>query len=103
MVDLERAALLLLLRDSLDHGYRLFSRLRHLGLPGQIGNLYRTLKAMEEEGMVVGAWEMAAAGPARKVYAITDAGRAALDAAIPAVAAHYQALCLTLDAWASTQ
>jgi len=42
------------------------------------GSLYPALRALERDGMVVSQWEIQATGPARKVYALTEAGRAEL-------------------------
>jgi PadR family transcriptional regulator PadR len=39
------------------------------------GALYPALRAMEREKLVVGTWEVQPSGPARRVYAITDAGQ----------------------------
>src|SRR3712207_8951967 len=43
------------------------------------GTLYRTLRQMEKEGIVESTWETSRGGPARRMYSITDAGRAYLD------------------------
>src|SRR5918997_279625 len=43
------------------------------------GTLYRTLRQMEKEGVVESSWETSRGGPARRMYTITDAGRAYLD------------------------
>lgn len=40
------------------------------------GTLYPVLRALEQDGLVVSEWETLDAGPARKVYRITTAGRA---------------------------
>ena len=40
-----------------------------------MGNLYRALRRLEEEGLVRSEWDAAAPGPARRVYELTDAGR----------------------------
>jgi PadR family transcriptional regulator PadR len=40
------------------------------------GTLYPVLRALEQEGLVTAEWEPTGTGPARKVYAITPAGRA---------------------------
>lgn len=42
------------------------------------GSLYPALRALEGEGLVSSSWEIQASGPARKVYALTDAGQVAL-------------------------
>jgi DNA-binding PadR family transcriptional regulator len=38
------------------------------------GTLYRTLRTLEEDGLVRSAWETADPGPARRVYEVTDQG-----------------------------
>ncbi|MCX7843931.1 MAG: helix-turn-helix transcriptional regulator [Candidatus Bipolaricaulota bacterium] len=38
------------------------------------GALYRALRSMEEEGLVRSFWDTSGSGPARRVYALTDAG-----------------------------
>ena len=38
------------------------------------GGLYRTLRAMEREGLVRSWWEHSASGPARRTYDLTDEG-----------------------------
>lgn len=74
-------ALLLLLREGPSHGYELLDALSEL-VPGDrvdMGNLYRTLRALEEDGLVTSKWDSAAAGPAKRRYELTDAGRRVLD------------------------
>lgn len=44
------------------------------------GQIYPTLKQLEEEGLAVGSAQRAESRPERKVYEITDAGRHALHA-----------------------
>ena len=70
-------AVLLLLRDHPAHGYELVDSLEGL-IPGgrvDLGNLYRTLRALEARGVVSSEWDAAAAGPAKRRYELTDAGR----------------------------
>jgi PadR family transcriptional regulator PadR len=38
------------------------------------GTLYRTLRSLEEDGLVRSAWETGPSGPARRVYELTDQG-----------------------------
>jgi PadR family transcriptional regulator, regulatory protein PadR len=74
-------AVLLLLRDRPAHGYELLDRLGEL-LPSEsvdMGNLYRLLRALEEDGLVRSQWDASVPGPAKRVYELTDAGRALLD------------------------
>lgn len=71
-----RACLLLLLAETPSHGYDLLERLGELGLPtADPGGLYRILRALEREDLVVSAWETSASGPARRTYELTDEGR----------------------------
>jgi DNA-binding PadR family transcriptional regulator len=54
--------------------------LRALGLFGiTMSTLYRTLRQMEKDGLLVSTWEPGPTGPARRVYTITDSGHLWLD------------------------
>ena len=75
-----RPCLLLLLRESTAHGYDLLERLRDFGLERDPGGLYRTLRAMEHEGLVASGWESSTRGPDRRRYRITPRGGAQLRA-----------------------
>jgi PadR family transcriptional regulator, regulatory protein PadR len=71
-----RPCLLLLLAEQTGHGYDLMEQLGDLGIPhADPGGLYRTLRAMEQEGLVTSWWEPSDSGPARRTYSITDEGR----------------------------
>src|SRR5919108_2262345 len=75
-------ALLLLLRERPMHGYELIERLPELTgdeVRVDVGNLYRVLRALEEEGIVVSEWSADLPGPARRTYELTPAGRRLLD------------------------
>jgi PadR family transcriptional regulator PadR len=75
------AALLLLLRERSTHGYDLLERLP--ALTGEeridVGNLYRVLRSLEEQGLVASEWDETLPGPAKRTYDLTAAGSAALD------------------------
>ena len=73
-------ALLRLLSDGPTHGYELLERLPPLIGEERVdvGNVYRALRALEEEGLVVSEWEAALPGPAKRTYTLTDEGRAVL-------------------------
>lgn len=43
------------------------------------GALYPALRALEGDGLVESRWETPSTGPARKVYVLTDSGRAELE------------------------
>jgi len=74
-------ALLLLLRERPAHGYDLIERLPALTGEQRVemGNLYRLLRALEDEGLVSSEWDAGSPGPARRRYALTDAGARLLD------------------------
>ena len=69
-------AVLLLLRERPAHGYELLERTEELaGEPIDMGNLYRVLRALEEDGIVTSAWRDDAPGPSKRIYELTDEGR----------------------------
>jgi PadR family transcriptional regulator PadR len=75
------ALVLAVLRDGPRHGYaiaREIERRSEQGLRFREGTLYPALHAMERDGWIAGRWETPGGGPARKVYAITEAGLAEL-------------------------
>jgi PadR family transcriptional regulator PadR len=75
-------ALLLLLRERPMHGYELLERLPEVTgdeARVDVGNLYRVLRALEDEGIVTSEWSAELPGPARRTYELTDAGRRLLD------------------------
>jgi PadR family transcriptional regulator PadR len=70
-----RPCLLLLLRERPAHGYDLLERLQPFGFDGSDpGGLYRTLRALEDDGLVHSAWEKSELGPDRRIYQLTRAG-----------------------------
>ncbi|HET7480680.1 MAG TPA: poly-beta-hydroxybutyrate-responsive repressor [Rubrobacteraceae bacterium] len=72
--------ILLSLKDWSSYGYELMERASTFGFEAMNpGTLYRTLRQMEKEGIVESTWETSKGGPARRMYSITDAGKAYLD------------------------
>ena len=70
-----RSCLLLLLREQAAHGYELLERLQAFGFDrSDPGGLYRTLRALEDDGLVRSAWEKSETGPDRRIYELTRAG-----------------------------
>jgi len=64
------------------HGYLIARRLRGMAMfrvhrPDPAG-MYRLLRSMEEQGLVVSSWDLADTGPARRRYELTESGRACL-------------------------
>ena len=80
-------ALLLLLSERPAHGYELVEPVSQL-VPGErvdMGNLYRVLRALEEDGLVRSEWDAAAPGPAKRRYELTAQGRELLRAWVKAL------------------
>jgi len=72
---------LVILREESSYGYELMERLEEFGFAEiNPGTLYRTLRQMENEGLCESEWEISEGGPARRMYAITDAGESYLAA-----------------------
>lgn len=74
-------ALLLLLRERTTHGYDLLEELPALTGEARVdmGNLYRVLRALEEDGLVTSTWLAGEPGPAKRTYELTPEGRRLLD------------------------
>lgn len=63
------------------HGYRIIEILNQkplLNEPADSTGIYRALKTMEEKKLLLSDWDTSGTGPAKKVYRITEAGRACL-------------------------
>ena len=72
-----RASILLVLGEVPTHGYDLPVLLAPLGLGAtDRGFVYRTLRAMEADGLMASAWDPSPNGPDRRTYSVTPAGRA---------------------------
>jgi len=85
------------------HGYALGERLTEFGFDESeisVSTLYRTLRGMEEVGWVTSGWAPGEQGPQRRQYAITDAGRQALDRWAAVLARRRERLNRVLDAYA---
>ena len=71
--------ILLSIREWNSYGYELMERARTFGFEAMnTGTVYRKLRQMEENGVLESSWETPGGGPARRMYAITDAGEAYL-------------------------
>ncbi len=74
--------MLLLVRDRPGaHGYELLEEITELfpGAQPDLGNLYRLLRALEDEGFVRSEWDAEAPGPARRRYWLSPEGERLLD------------------------
>ncbi len=75
------AWLLVLLRRSELHGYEIMKELRdEFGITCDHGALYRTLHQLEAGELIRSHWTADDPRPARRVYALTEAGARALTA-----------------------
>ena len=75
-------SVLLLLRERPMHGYELLESLPDLvgeDTRVDVGNLYRVLRALEEEEIVRSEWSADLPGPAKRTYELTAGGRRLLD------------------------
>lgn len=64
------------------HGYAIIAQLEELGITGgsvDVGQVYRTLRELEEAGQVTSSWSNEPSGPQRREYQLTAAGYAELD------------------------
>jgi PadR family transcriptional regulator PadR len=64
------------------HGYLLVQRLAGMAMfrcqkPDPTG-VYRALRAMEKDGLVVSSWDLADSGPAKRCFELTREGQACL-------------------------
>jgi len=74
--------LLLLLHEETGHGYGLIEQLSYFGFSQEqlnVSTLYRTLRKMEKNGLVVSVWEEGGQGPKKRVYNITGSGKMELN------------------------
>ena len=93
------AALLVSLAARPTHGYELIERLPELsgGDRVDVGNLYRTLRSLEDEGLVTSEWQPELPGPAKRTYTLTAEGHAVLASWLAAVERLRDGLTMFLD------
>ncbi len=73
---------LVLLAGGGAHGYAITGQLEEMGITSggvDVGQVYRTLRDLEEAGLVRSTWSNEPVGPQRRDYLLTEAGYAALD------------------------
>ena len=75
------AFLLMALHEGPSYGLEILQRLTHWVPEHRMDSaiVYRTLRRLEEDGLVSSSLDDTAAGPVRRVYAITEEGIAAMD------------------------
>ena len=76
------ACLLCLLKEKESYGYSLMENLSEFGFienEVDMSTIYRQLRAMEKEDLVVSSWQESNEGPKKRIYNITDLGIEKLD------------------------
>jgi len=79
---LVQPAILLLLARNTAHGYELIQKLSRMDCmecDPDTATVYRTLRKMEQDGLVFSNWEHGEFGPARRQYRLSEEGRKLLD------------------------
>lgn len=69
--------LLMLLHYNEAHGYELLEGLKQFGFeqnPVDSSTVYRMLRELEKRGLVTSRWDTGGAGPARRLYRLTEEG-----------------------------
>lgn len=67
--------MLLHLRDWNSHGYELMEKIMSFGVESvDQGNFYRLLRQLEKDALVTSEWDVTSAGPAKRIYSITEEG-----------------------------
>ncbi|MGE3232745.1 MAG: poly-beta-hydroxybutyrate-responsive repressor [Thermoleophilia bacterium] len=96
--------LLLALEQWQSHGYELIRRMSNFGFETlDRGSVYRTLRQLEKDGLVISGWDTSKAGPARRLYSLTDAGRVYLETCAASLRGYQMMLnqFFTLYPWAT--
>jgi PadR family transcriptional regulator PadR len=85
---------LVLLKEEDSYGYELMEQIeQEFGFEEiNAGSVYRTLRQMEKEGLCSSQWDVRSeeSGPPRRMYAITEAGEAYLEAWAEACAKYHR-------------
>lgn len=81
--------LLYFLAQKSSHGYELIQTINESGfseIEADPATIYRNLRRMEEDGLVISQWETNHAGPARRSYQLSPEGHLALDFCVQLIA-----------------
>ncbi|MBI4706384.1 MAG: helix-turn-helix transcriptional regulator [Candidatus Omnitrophica bacterium] len=69
--------LLFFISQHVSYGYELMAKLDRFGFPKANPDpamVYRTLRYLEKEGFVLSRWDTKGAGPAKRIYELTQKG-----------------------------
>lgn len=78
-----QAELLLLLGQRPSHGYELIQRLNEADFrsgEADAATVYRNLRRMDKDGLIMSHWEVGESGPGRRLYKLTVQGEDSLKA-----------------------
>jgi len=90
-------AVLTILAKGRLHGYKIVQRIAELERHRpDVTGVYRSLRSMEKRGLVVSAWDISDAGPAKRSYTLTDAGEACLGRWIETLEKHREVIARLL-------
>jgi DNA-binding PadR family transcriptional regulator len=78
--------LLMLIDSGVSYGYELRRELHARGVSHDPTAIYRALRQLEADGLLRSRWKKPTAGPRRRVYEVTAAGRRQLQATTLAIA-----------------
>lgn len=88
-----RPVLLVLLARGPMHGYELLDQVREAGVrSAETAGLYRTLRSMEQHGLLDSWWEDSSSGPPRRTYVLTETGHKAFHAEMKGIEARVDLL-----------
>ena len=89
-------AVLAVLAEGPLHGYGLAERLGQMPICGgrkpDLAGIYRCLKAMETNGLVIPSWDLSGTGPAKKTFRLTPAGEECLAHWIETLEQYYRGI-----------
>lgn len=96
--DLLSSSLLAYLRRWNAYGYQLVQELGKAGMENfDSTTVYRTLRQLEKAGLVSSFWDTSESGPARRRYAITQAGETFLELCLDVFGRYQKILQSALD------
>ena len=82
------------------HGYELIQKINESGfseIEADPATIYRNLRRMEEDGLVISHWETEHTGPARRAYQLSTEGHQALDYCVQLITGKVEKMQAFLD------
>jgi DNA-binding PadR family transcriptional regulator len=81
------AWLLLIIRNAPSYGYQLLAALKSHGLDVDPPNMYKTLRALNEDSLLDSRWVRSQKGPRQRLYSISKEGEELLDSLVGTIRA----------------